>query len=116
MQKYCKRVCDCVIVGGGPAGAAAAKRLVASGARVLMIEKEKIPRMKICSGILGTRAQERTVDLFGELSPSVLAHPVIIRARKVSIKGNEFVEKPIDIVIEPGKEEKGCPSSLAVKI
>jgi flavin-dependent dehydrogenase len=106
MQKYCKRVYDCVVVGGGPAGAAAAKRLVASGARVLMVEKEKMPRMKICSGILGTRAQERTVNLFGELSPSVLAHPAIIRARKVSIKGNDFVEKPIDIIIETGKQKK----------
>lgn len=39
---------DAVIVGGGPAGAAAAIHLTAAGARVLLAEQQKFPRAKLC--------------------------------------------------------------------
>jgi flavin-dependent dehydrogenase len=39
---------DAIIVGGGPAGASAAIELAASGARVLLAERERFPRHKLC--------------------------------------------------------------------
>jgi flavin-dependent dehydrogenase len=39
---------DVIIVGGGPAGASAAIHLAASGARVLLAERERFPREKLC--------------------------------------------------------------------
>ena len=39
---------DVIIVGGGPAGASAAIHLAASGARVLLAERERFPRAKLC--------------------------------------------------------------------
>jgi flavin-dependent dehydrogenase len=39
---------DAIIVGGGPAGASAAIHLAASGARVLLAERERFPREKLC--------------------------------------------------------------------
>src|ERR687896_2429694 len=39
---------DAIIVGGGPAGASAAIGLAASGARVLLAERERFPREKLC--------------------------------------------------------------------
>ncbi|HEX8117274.1 MAG TPA: FAD-dependent oxidoreductase, partial [Pyrinomonadaceae bacterium] len=39
---------DAIIVGGGPAGASAAVHLAASGARVLLAERERFPRDKLC--------------------------------------------------------------------
>jgi flavin-dependent dehydrogenase len=39
---------DAIIVGGGPAGASAGIRLAASGARVLLAERERFPREKLC--------------------------------------------------------------------
>ncbi|HEX8284820.1 MAG TPA: FAD-dependent monooxygenase [Pyrinomonadaceae bacterium] len=39
---------DAIIVGGGPAGACAAVELASSGARVLIAEREKFPREKLC--------------------------------------------------------------------
>lgn len=106
MPRNHKRRYDCIIVGGGPAGAAAARRLMESGAKVLLIEKKEIPRMKICSGLLGTRAQEKIQSLFGDLPLSALARPHWIKACRVSIEGNEFVEKPLDLIIEPGTERR----------
>ena len=39
---------DVIIVGGGPAGACAATHLASSGARVLVVERERFPREKLC--------------------------------------------------------------------
>lgn len=41
---------DCIIVGGGPAGSAAAYHLAKAGREVLLLEKAKLPRYKPCSG------------------------------------------------------------------
>ncbi|MCS7001498.1 MAG: geranylgeranyl reductase family protein, partial [Dehalococcoidia bacterium] len=38
------------MVGGGPAGAVAAHRVSAGGARVILLEKERLPRYKTCGG------------------------------------------------------------------
>ena len=41
---------DCVVVGGGPAGATAAYHLAKQGHSVLILEKNKLPRYKPCGG------------------------------------------------------------------
>ncbi len=41
---------DVLIVGGGPAGASAAFTLQQAGRRVLVLEKDKLPRYKTCGG------------------------------------------------------------------
>ena len=41
---------DCVIVGGGPAGATAAYHLARQGHSVVILEKNKLPRYKPCGG------------------------------------------------------------------
>ena len=48
---------DTVIVGAGPAGASAARVLAEGGARVLLIDKAKLPRYKPCGGGLTVRAR-----------------------------------------------------------
>ncbi len=49
---------DVVIVGGGPAGISTALHLQAAapGLRVVVLEKERYPREKICAGGIGARA------------------------------------------------------------
>ncbi len=46
---------DVIIVGAGPAGATAAYDLGEAGQRVLVLEKETLPRYKPCGGGLSTR-------------------------------------------------------------
>jgi flavin-dependent dehydrogenase len=47
---------DVLVVGSGPAGSAAALKLAGAGARVAVIEKERLPRYKTCGGGIVRRA------------------------------------------------------------
>jgi len=58
-----------IIVGAGPAGTACAKALTNSGIAVLVLEKESLPRHKICSGVLFGQTQELLNKYFGALPP-----------------------------------------------
>ena len=57
---------DAVVIGAGPAGATAARRLSTSGASVLLLEKQSLPRYKACGG--GVPA--RTIQLLDDLDIS----------------------------------------------
>jgi len=46
---------DVIIVGAGPAGNASAKLLAEKGFNIAIIEKEKLPRDKVCSGMISKR-------------------------------------------------------------
>jgi menaquinone-9 beta-reductase len=58
-----------IVVGAGPSGAACAKALSKAGIDVLIIEKEKLPRNKICSGVLFGQTQVLLDRYFGGLPP-----------------------------------------------
>jgi flavin-dependent dehydrogenase len=67
---------DVAVVGAGPAGAAAAKRCAEAGLETVLFEKEKLPRDKVCSGlIVGLAAQRLVREVFGEIPKDVLADP-----------------------------------------
>ena len=42
--------CDCLVVGGGPAGSSCARALVQAGLDVLVLDKSRFPRDKVCAG------------------------------------------------------------------
>jgi flavin-dependent dehydrogenase len=44
------RSAEIIVVGGGPAGSAAARRLAQAGADVLVLDRERFPRPKLCAG------------------------------------------------------------------
>ena len=63
---------DAVVVGAGPAGAAAAKALCEAGRRVLLVERFRLPRYKSCSGILIKKSLGLVKQYFGEEVPSAV--------------------------------------------
>ena len=60
---------DVAIVGGGPAGAAAAIRLARAGVRVTLVERTRQVHDKVCGEFLGGTA----LDALGELGIDVAA-------------------------------------------
>ena len=49
-------ILDVLVIGGGPAGAAAAIRLAEDGARVMLVERERTPVHKVCGEFLSGEA------------------------------------------------------------
>jgi len=47
---------DAVVVGAGPAGSIAARQLAREGASVLLLERQRFPRWKVCGACLGPAA------------------------------------------------------------
>lgn len=43
---------DAIVVGGGPAGSAAARPLIAAGMAVAVLDRQRFPRVKLCGGWL----------------------------------------------------------------
>ena len=73
-----------IIVGAGPAGSACAKALKEEEVDVLVIEKEKLPRHKTCSGVLFGQTQVLLEKYFGQVPPkSVYCEPKIIKASDI---------------------------------
>jgi menaquinone-9 beta-reductase len=77
------RTHDVVIVGGGPAGAAAAGELVRGGADVLVLDRDEFPRLKLCAGWI---TPEVVRDL--EMTPASYPHRFLTFERlRIRVKG-----------------------------
>ena len=78
---------DAVVVGAGPSGSSAARKLAEKGFKTLLIEKRRLPRPKPCAGILPPRIRklihipshlvERNIDGYRLFPPS--GEPVVSR-------------------------------------
>lgn len=67
---------DVIVVGGGPAGAIAAKKCAEQNLNTLLLEKKKLPREKVCTGmIMSPMAQDSLKQEFGEIPREVLTTP-----------------------------------------
>jgi len=62
---------DAIVIGAGPAGAATSRRLVQGGMKTLLIEKYKLPRRKMCSGLLSHWTVDFVHRHFGPLPQTV---------------------------------------------
>ena len=62
------QTCDVLIVGGGPAGSAAARRLKLAGSDVLVLDKEDFPRLKLCAGWI-------TPEVVSDLEMDIPSYP-----------------------------------------
>jgi len=67
------QTCDVLIVGGGPAGSACAWRLVQAGLDVVVMDKCKFPRQKVCAGWITPQVVEALgIDLADYAAVNVL--------------------------------------------
>ena len=58
---------DVLVVGGGPAGAACARRCAQSSLKTLLVERGRLPRYKPCSGLVALDAERFVTQNFGPI-------------------------------------------------
>jgi len=100
---------DVVIVGAGPAGAAAAQALRGHRLESVIIEKAELPRYKMCSGILFPSACKLITDGFGPIPKHVLSEPVRVRGNRVFLTlESPALDAPFSVFDDgPGLGEDG---------
>jgi flavin-dependent dehydrogenase len=100
---------DVVIVGSGPAGAGAAKALSGSGLETLIVERDKLPRYKMCSGIVFPSSRKFIEDNFGDLPKSLMCSPEHIKGNRICATiGSPIMDVPFSVFDEgEDLEEEG---------
>lgn len=91
IERAADHVWDSVVVGAGPAGSLTAHQLARSGHKVLLVEKSRFPRWKVCGACLGSAgvlALQRAG--LGEVLARIGARPIsatrlLWRGREVQI-------------------------------
>lgn len=87
---------DLIVVGGGPAGTSAAITAARGGARVLLLERGKFPRQKVCGEFVSAESLALLSRLLNPENASVLQDAI-----RVS-RGRFFVEgRVLDAAIQP---------------
>ena len=78
---------DLIVVGGGPAGSAAAITAVRGGARVLLLERGRLPRHKVCGEFVSAESLELLGSLLHGQHLAVLNDAVRISRTRLYIDG-----------------------------
>ena len=85
---------DVLIMGAGPGGCMAARTLSDAGFRVLLTEKDRIPRDKPCGGFLSPEAVRLIEDSFGPIPEECKASPATISGARLLCEGGGQYELP----------------------
>jgi len=93
---------DALVVGGGPAGAAAAARLAAQGFKTILVDRATFPRDKVCGDFVGPAALVELADLGVVEMPGFRATNKI-RDAALHLDGKKLIVRPLPDV-------KGLPS------
>src|SRR5437899_12568811 len=78
---------DLIVAGGGPAGSAAAITAVRKGARVLLLERGRLPRHKVCGEFVSAEALELLGSLLHAGHLALLTAGVRMSRTRLSVDG-----------------------------
>lgn len=79
---------DVIVVGGGPAGSAAALGCARAGLSTLLLEKAKPPRIKACTGMIMSRMSRGLIaEHFGPVPAEALADPPALKGYVIHVPG-----------------------------
>ena len=86
---------DLIVIGGGPAGTSAAISAARYGARVLLLERGRFPRHKVCGEFVSPESFEILAQLLDSRDDGVLQAAVRIPEARIFIDGR-VLQTPIE--------------------
>jgi menaquinone-9 beta-reductase len=87
---------DLTVVGGGPAGTSAAISCARNGARVLLLERGRFPRQKVCGEFVSAESLDLLADLLIDQHGHLLSDAVRIPRSRVFLDG-----RVIETLVDP---------------
>src|SRR5262249_34281972 len=85
---------DLMVVGGGPAGSAAAITAARSGARVLLLERGRFPRHKVCGEFVSAESLALLSSLLDPQQLPLVREAILISQTRIFVDG-QVVSSPI---------------------
>jgi flavin-dependent dehydrogenase len=105
---------DVIVVGGGPGGSVTAKICASAGLNTLLVEKKKLPRDKVCSGmLLGYWTRKLVKQEFGDIPADILVEPY--KGMGFHMGGGYSTEMQVPIPVGWRKDIDYWMASKAVK-
>jgi len=86
---------DLAVIGGGPAGTCAAITAVRAGARVLLVERGRLPRQRVCGEFVSAESLALLAGLLASSAPALLSDALRIPQARLFFDGHS-VRAPID--------------------
>jgi len=84
---------DLIVIGGGPAGCAAAIGCARSGPRVLLLERGRYPRQKVCGEFVSAESLDLLANLLDSQHASLLRDAVCISESRIFVDGRVLQTK-----------------------
>jgi flavin-dependent dehydrogenase len=78
---------DLAVVGGGPAGTSAAIIAARAGAKVLLLERGRLPRQRVCGEFVSAESLLLLADLLADAAPDLLAKAPRISEARLFVEG-----------------------------
>ncbi len=79
---------DLIVIGGGPAGTSAAITAARAGARVLLLERGRFPRHKVCGEFVSAESLDLLANLFDSDSKTLLSDAGRIARARIFLDGH----------------------------
>jgi flavin-dependent dehydrogenase len=78
---------DLAVIGAGPAGSSAAITAARAGLRVLLVERGRFPRHKVCGEFISAESLELLGWLLGESAPDLIRGSLLLTKGRVLVDG-----------------------------
>ena len=104
MKTVTPELYDLAVIGAGPAGLAAAITAARTGVKVLLVERGKLPRHRVCGEFVSAEALSETLGVIDSAFPNIGS---LMRAERLAMGGKVLLDAKVDqdLLSDPRTEQ-----------